>query len=72
MCNYGKAIEALAHIAAGAGTESDVTGVTESDFRKFCRKWKVSPVSLDEMLFDEFGYHGQEIMDFNFGNGTDF
>ena len=40
-------------------------------FREVCRKIRVSPVDLDEVVFRETGMHGDEIIDVYFGKADE-
>jgi len=66
MCNMEKNYAAFATLL----NSSDF--IRERDFRKLCGRLQISASSLDEVLFEELGKSGQEIMDEYFGNEGDF
>ena len=51
---------------------SAARGETELSFHDLCRSLHVSPSSLEELLLRELGMTGEDIVDFYFGNASDF
>lgn len=58
MCNIEKSYKAF-HLTLESGLAS---GNPAASFREVCRKLKVSPADLEEIIMDELGMSGEEVV----------
>lgn len=62
MCNIEKKYDEFANMLNSGKLPAG------KDFRENCKRLRVSAASLDEIIMEELGKSGQEIMDEYFGN----
>lgn len=66
MCSINKSYEAFARLL----NHGDAHILGQCDFHKICRMLHTSETSLEEILLEELGMTGQDIMDEYFGNAV--